>query len=188
MIGNTRKQSSLLSLPFVFLFCVFFLFNRSCENIGIIIGLFCPVSLSPVFRSPFPCLHALPAIGEGFRLSTVELDEYIVPDLDHLRMICIHQSFAVNFFSFFIGPAVNMDFSAGSAGAGIAHFPEIIFFISKRQDPVFAIHFFHSAAASSSFGRPSLHHLQNGHINRSFGIFKTFVSNSQLHSIASFLK
>ena len=46
-------------------------------------------------------------------------------------MIIIHQCFSIYLFSFFIRSAINMNFGTGSAGTGIAHFPEIIFLIAK---------------------------------------------------------
>jgi hypothetical protein len=96
---------------------------------------------------------------------TVELHEYIVPDLDHLRMIIVHQVFFRNGFSFFIGTAIHMDLGAWAAWTGIAHLPEIIFFVAKWQDPVFCNYFFPFVYSFFIFGNPSFSSpFKNGYV------------------------
>ena len=48
-------------------------------------------------------------------------------------MVIINQISPGSNFSFFIGSAIHMNFCAWPAGTGIAHFPEIVFFISEND-------------------------------------------------------
>ena len=116
--------------------------------------------------------------GNGSRLPSFNR-LYWMNTLFHISITC-GWSVLTNVFPsiFFLSSSVrhiNMYFGAGSAGPCITHFPEIIFFISK-QDPVFSqSHFFHSLAASSSFGKPSFASpSKTVTYKRSFGIFINF--------------
>lgn len=62
------------------------------------------------------------------RLSPVELDEHQVPDLQHVRVIHVHQVGGVS-----PADAVVVDLAAGATGAGVSHLPEVILH-TARQD------------------------------------------------------
>lgn len=77
----------------------------------------------------------------GFRLFAIELYEYVVPDLDHLRMVFIDQVATRDLRAFGIRSTVDVDLAAGTTGTGITHLPEIIFLISVN-DLLFGQQFF----------------------------------------------
>ncbi|EMR01577.1 hypothetical protein ADICEAN_03282 [Cesiribacter andamanensis AMV16] len=71
--------------------------------------------------------------GQQFQAAiglAVKLDEYQVPDLDYLGMVIVDQLPARHPIDLCLGAQVDVNFGAGTAGAGIAHLPEIVFFIS----------------------------------------------------------
>ena len=69
-------------------------------------------------------------------LQTVELDEDVVPDLDDLRMVLVDELSTRELGSLLFGSAVDVYLAAGTAGAGVAHLPEIILLLAE-DDAVF---------------------------------------------------
>ena len=65
------------------------------------------------------------AVGQA-----VVLHEHEVPDFDYLGMVVVHEACAVDFGAFAVGTQVDVDFRAGAAWTGIAHFPEIIVLVA----------------------------------------------------------
>ena len=66
--------------------------DRPGKNIGIIIRCLSPAITRTSLSRPMPVSTCL--AGKGFQAAvfqTVELHKYIIPDLDHLRMVVIHQ-------------------------------------------------------------------------------------------------
>ena len=66
----------------------------------------------------------------------VELDEYVVPDLDYPGVVLVDQGVAGHLGAFGIAAQVHVDFGAWAAGTGIAHFPEVVFLVAI-EDVVF---------------------------------------------------
>ncbi len=62
-----------------------------------------------------------------------ELHEHVVPDLDHVRVIAVHQFRPRLQFLFVLSAHVHMDLSAWTTRSGVAHFPKIVF-ASEGQD------------------------------------------------------
>ena len=56
----------------------------------------------------------------------VELDEHIVPDLDAAVRTLVDER-----FSRLVWREIDVDFCAGTAGAGVAHFPKIVFLVPQ---------------------------------------------------------
>ena len=52
---------------------------------------------------------------------TVELDEHEVPDLEHVGVVLVHQRRGVS-----SADAIDVEFGARTAGAGLAHLPEVV--------------------------------------------------------------
>ena len=67
------------------------------------------------------------AVGQA-----VVLHKHEVPYLNHLWVVFVYEVFARSFFFFLFGTDVHMYFGTWSAGALVAHFPEVIFFASKQ--------------------------------------------------------
>ena len=63
-------------------------------------------------------------------LQSVVLDEYIVPDLDDLRVILIDKQVPRYFRTLRVRAAIHMDLTAGSTGTRVSHLPEIILLVS----------------------------------------------------------
>ena len=61
---------------------------------------------------------------------SVKLHEHVIPNFNHFRIVFVYQCGAIHFSTVFIRTHIKMDFSTGSTRTRIAHFPEIIFFIS----------------------------------------------------------
>src|SRR5690606_32731161 len=66
----------------------------------------------------------------GSILLTVELDEHIVPDLNDVWHILVHQISSIA-----AANAIVVDLGARSARAGLAHLPEVLLG-SKRKHPI----------------------------------------------------
>src|SRR6187551_1697090 len=143
MICNYTKCNSLFAVAAIIIFTCY-LFNfiyRSRKNICIIITMLALQYTNQSFE-PHSCIHML--CRQRFKTSvfqTIELDEYKIPYLYHLRMIVVYQSFSINIFSFSITSAVVMYFSARATRTGITHFPKVIFLLA-RYDPLFSDPFF----------------------------------------------
>mmetsp|Transcript_37815 Transcript_37815/g.65613 ORF Transcript_37815/g.65613 Transcript_37815/m.65613 type:complete len:854 (-) Transcript_37815:547-3108(-) len=60
-------------------------------------------------------------LAQHAALLAVELNEHVVPDLDHVRQVGVHQRRGVP-----AADAVVVDLRAGPAGAGVAHLPEVV--------------------------------------------------------------
>ena len=115
-VGNATQCSELL--------------NNRLEDVGVVVRLFALHGHTQTFeahaRVDYFCRQRLErTIGLA-----VELHEHIVPDFNHLRMTTVYQRQSINFCPFVVGANVDMNFRAGTARTRIAHFPEIIFFIS----------------------------------------------------------
>ena len=71
--------------------------------------------------------------GEGFETAVgfaVELHKDNVPNLNDLRIVFVDERSTGHFGFFFGAAAVKMYFGAGTAGTGVAHFPEVVVFVS----------------------------------------------------------
>ncbi len=66
----------------------------------------------------------------------VELHEHVVPHLDHVGVVGVHECATVRFGAFAVGAQVYVNFGAGAAGTLVAHFPEVFLF-AERQNAVF---------------------------------------------------
>jgi len=60
----------------------------------------------------------------------VVLHEHEVPDFDDLGMVFVHERGSVHLGALAVGTAVDVNFGAGSAGTGVAHFPEVVVLIA----------------------------------------------------------
>ncbi len=63
----------------------------------------------------------------------VELNEHVVPDFHHLGVVLIHEFVAGHEGALGVAAQVHMYFGAGAAGTGVAHFPEIVFFVAVKN-------------------------------------------------------
>ena len=63
----------------------------------------------------------------------VVLHEHEVPDFDDVVVVRVHEVAAGNAGDFLIGPEVDVDLAAGAAGAGVAHFPEIVVLVAGEH-------------------------------------------------------
>src|SRR5690606_28710277 len=63
----------------------------------------------------------------------IELHKHQVPDFNYLGVIRVYERFTINSLTFDIGPAIYVDFGAGAAGARVAHFPKVIFFVTQQD-------------------------------------------------------
>ena len=60
----------------------------------------------------------------------VVLHEHKVPDFNHLRVVLVHQVAACNLLAGNVVAQVDVDFGAGTARAGFAHFPEVVLLVA----------------------------------------------------------
>ena len=61
------------------------------------------------------------------------LHEHQVPDFDDIVIVRVHQLAAGNFGNLLVRTKVDVDFRAGAAGAGIAHFPEVVVLVAGEH-------------------------------------------------------
>ncbi len=74
--------------------------------------------------------------GQRFKASiffTIVLDEYIVPNFNHLLVIHVYQITARHFGTFFIRAHVYVNFTTRTTRTRFTHLPKIIFFVSKND-------------------------------------------------------
>ena len=102
------------------------------EHVGVVIGSLALKHHAQAFEA-----HACVDVLVGQRLQVAvglahELHEHQVPDLDHQRVVGIHQLFAGDLGPFGVGAEVDVDLAAGAAGAGVAHFPEVVVLVPEH--------------------------------------------------------
>ena len=100
------------------------------ENVRVIVRLFALDGTHQTFKAHTRVNHIH---GQRFERSVrlaVELHEHDVPDFDNLRVVLVHQFVARLLGLFFRRAAVEVNFRARSAGAGVAHFPEVVVLVA----------------------------------------------------------
>ena len=103
------------------------------EYIGVVVGNFSLQYHTESFESHtgvnmFGWQRNQPAIG-----LPVKFNEHQVPDLNDQGIIGVHQFTARKRFPFLVRPQVDVDLRTGTAGPGITHLPEVVFF-GPEQD------------------------------------------------------
>ena len=132
MIGNYAESYIALAVCIlVFESADFFCFvNRAAKHICIVITLLTLNHTCQTLKA-HTRIHVLcRQLFQAAIFQSVKLDEYIVPDFNYLRMVIVHQCFAIYSCALFVGATIHMNFCTWSAWSGIAHFPEIIFLIA----------------------------------------------------------
>ena len=100
------------------------------ENVRVVVRLLALDGTHQAFKAHTRVNHVH---GERFERAVrlaVELHEHDVPDFDNLRVVLVHQFVARLLGLFFRRAAVEVNFRARSAGAGVAHFPEVVVFVA----------------------------------------------------------
>ena len=124
------------------------------KNIGIVIGFLLLQGHAEPFESHAGIHMFLRKVLQLSAGLPVELDKDQVPDLDHQGMVLVDQLCTRDLFTFGLIPQVQVDLRAGSAGTGVAHFPEVVFFGSV-EDALRETAAFHRSCASWSRSTPS---------------------------------
>ena len=74
--------------------------------------------------------------GKGLQVAVglaLILHEHQVPDFNHIVIVRVHQLAAGNFGNFLVRAQVDVNLAAGTAGAGIAHFPEVVVLVAVEH-------------------------------------------------------
>ena len=74
--------------------------------------------------------------GEGLQVAiglALILHEHQVPDFDDLVVVGVHQLVAGHFGDLLVAAQVDVDLGAGTAGAGVAHFPEVVVLVAGED-------------------------------------------------------
>ena len=97
------------------------------EHVGVVVARFLPCSTAVMRSKPMPVSTCLAGSGVSLPVRVaVELDEHQVPDLDHARVAGVDELAAG-----LVGRAVDVDFGARAARAGLAHLPEVVLLVAE---------------------------------------------------------
>ena len=106
------------------------LLDRGLEHVGVVVGVL-------ALQGAHEALEAHTGVddihAQGHQRAVglaLELHEHDVPDLDDLRVVLVHQLAAGHLGFLLGGTAVEMDLGAGTAGACVAHLPEVVVLVA----------------------------------------------------------
>ena len=113
--------------------------NDRRENVGVVVRLYSLYSHTQTFEAHTGINYLSRKSFERAVGFAVVLHKYIVPNLNHLWVTSVYECQAVNLGAFVVVTDVDMYFGARATRSCIAHFPEIVFFVSvdnaaRRQE------------------------------------------------------
>ncbi len=134
--GDVRHRIGGIAVGVFFAAHLFDEADIGLEDVGLVAGVFGLEGHSEALEA-----HAGVDVffGQLFQFAVgaaVELDEYQVPDLHDEGVADVDQFAGVAAAALGFGPQVDVDLAARAAGAGIAHFPEVVL-LAEGEDAVF---------------------------------------------------
>ncbi len=104
--------------------------NQRCKHIGVVVRLLALQSHAQALKTHTGVDHlSRQRLQRAVGLAVI-LHEHKVPNLNHLRIVLVHQRSAVYSCAFLIASEVYMNLGARAARAGVAHLPEIVMSIA----------------------------------------------------------